>query len=271
MSELKMMTHLGNHENIVNLLGACTLSGNQFLLKTSHQKYFRLKTKRTFVLHFSSFLSHSRGPETPEELDTEHPEIRWVSVDNASLCWDMPHNSNLLNNSNSTEGTRCGISLFLLRWSVSPGWEAGLSAVGNMAAELGRGRLWAASNKAPRRQDFKLHFPSIHWSMCSDSLLSRNTRKMCSRIIPSGTRTKKKRTRANGPRRILVTCISLLRQTTDRHRFAEGSQCSWHIISSCKLENPSGRWLLVRQWTTGAQVVGRKILLSKGGRAKSQN
>ncbi|ELV11922.1 FL cytokine receptor [Tupaia chinensis] len=26
MSELKMMTHLGNHENIVNLLGACTLS-----------------------------------------------------------------------------------------------------------------------------------------------------------------------------------------------------------------------------------------------------
>lgn len=53
MSELKMMTHLGNHENIVNLLGACTLSGNQFLLKTSHQKYFSLKTKRTFVLNFS--------------------------------------------------------------------------------------------------------------------------------------------------------------------------------------------------------------------------
>ncbi|NXB96457.1 FLT3 kinase, partial [Vidua chalybeata] len=27
MSELKMMTHIGSHENIVNLLGACTLSG----------------------------------------------------------------------------------------------------------------------------------------------------------------------------------------------------------------------------------------------------
>lgn len=28
MSELKMLTQLGPHENIVNLLGACTLSGN---------------------------------------------------------------------------------------------------------------------------------------------------------------------------------------------------------------------------------------------------
>lgn len=28
MSELKMMTHIGRHENIVNLLGACTVSGN---------------------------------------------------------------------------------------------------------------------------------------------------------------------------------------------------------------------------------------------------
>ncbi|NWT83030.1 FLT3 kinase, partial [Lanius ludovicianus] len=28
MSELKMMTHIGSHENIVNLLGACTVSGS---------------------------------------------------------------------------------------------------------------------------------------------------------------------------------------------------------------------------------------------------
>lgn len=27
MSELKMLTHIGHHENIVNLLGACTGSG----------------------------------------------------------------------------------------------------------------------------------------------------------------------------------------------------------------------------------------------------
>ncbi|NWH44597.1 FLT3 kinase, partial [Fregata magnificens] len=30
MSELKMMIHIGSHENIVNLLGACTVSGNLF-------------------------------------------------------------------------------------------------------------------------------------------------------------------------------------------------------------------------------------------------
>ncbi|XP_019381150.1 PREDICTED: receptor-type tyrosine-protein kinase FLT3 [Gavialis gangeticus] len=32
MSELKMMTHIGNHENIVNLLGACTMSGPVYLI-----------------------------------------------------------------------------------------------------------------------------------------------------------------------------------------------------------------------------------------------
>ncbi|NXA69403.1 FLT3 kinase, partial [Mohoua ochrocephala] len=32
MSELKMMTHIGSHENIVNLLGACTVSGNLKLI-----------------------------------------------------------------------------------------------------------------------------------------------------------------------------------------------------------------------------------------------
>ncbi|NXT71389.1 FLT3 kinase, partial [Chaetops frenatus] len=35
MSELKMMTHIGSHENIVNLLGACTLSGNLKLWKAA--------------------------------------------------------------------------------------------------------------------------------------------------------------------------------------------------------------------------------------------
>uniref|UniRef100_A0A8C0VS21 receptor protein-tyrosine kinase n=1 Tax=Cyanistes caeruleus TaxID=156563 RepID=A0A8C0VS21_CYACU len=32
MSELKMMTHIGSHENIVNLLGACTVSGPIYLI-----------------------------------------------------------------------------------------------------------------------------------------------------------------------------------------------------------------------------------------------
>jgi hypothetical protein len=52
MSELKMMTHLGHHENIVNLLGACTLSGNQFLPKPPNAKYCRPKIKKIFILMF---------------------------------------------------------------------------------------------------------------------------------------------------------------------------------------------------------------------------
>lgn len=44
MSELKMLTHIGHHANIVNLLGACTESGkcaataitNLFILITCH-------------------------------------------------------------------------------------------------------------------------------------------------------------------------------------------------------------------------------------------
>ncbi|NXY36052.1 FLT3 kinase, partial [Pomatorhinus ruficollis] len=38
MSELKMMTHIGSHENIVNLLGACTVSG-KMKLTGIHLKY----------------------------------------------------------------------------------------------------------------------------------------------------------------------------------------------------------------------------------------
>uniref|UniRef100_A0A8C2P4A2 Receptor-type tyrosine-protein kinase FLT3 n=1 Tax=Capra hircus TaxID=9925 RepID=A0A8C2P4A2_CAPHI len=45
MSELKMMTHLGSHENIVNLLGACTLSGNRFPLRSKREKFHRTWTE----------------------------------------------------------------------------------------------------------------------------------------------------------------------------------------------------------------------------------
>lgn len=68
MSELKMMTHLGNHENIVNLLGACTLSGKQFPLKTPDEIYVSLKTKRTFVLIFFVFSPPQCGPSSPSRI-----------------------------------------------------------------------------------------------------------------------------------------------------------------------------------------------------------
>lgn len=40
MSELKMLTHIGHHANIVNLLGACTESGT---LTTVKDIYIRIR------------------------------------------------------------------------------------------------------------------------------------------------------------------------------------------------------------------------------------
>lgn len=40
MSELKMLTHIGNHANIVNLLGACTDSGTFAAANHTHARDF---------------------------------------------------------------------------------------------------------------------------------------------------------------------------------------------------------------------------------------
>ncbi|NXL75829.1 FLT3 kinase, partial [Leptocoma aspasia] len=59
MSELKMMTHIGSHENIVNLLGACTLSGKLKLIScyggdgTGMSQFI----KPLYIICFSSVLS----------------------------------------------------------------------------------------------------------------------------------------------------------------------------------------------------------------------
>ena len=68
MSELKMMTHLGSHENIVNLLGACTLSGNRFPLRSPRRKHFSLETKMVFVVLFLSFSQSQCGPPNPSGI-----------------------------------------------------------------------------------------------------------------------------------------------------------------------------------------------------------
>ncbi|NXR13071.1 FLT3 kinase, partial [Semnornis frantzii] len=50
MSELKMMTHIGSHENIVNLLGACTVSGNLWKGKTFRNSFIFYATTVSFKL-----------------------------------------------------------------------------------------------------------------------------------------------------------------------------------------------------------------------------
>uniref|UniRef100_A0A8C0T4N7 Receptor-type tyrosine-protein kinase FLT3 n=2 Tax=Canis lupus familiaris TaxID=9615 RepID=A0A8C0T4N7_CANLF len=92
MSELKMMTHLGNHENIVNLLGACTLSGPIYLifeyccygdllnyLRNKREKFRRTWTEifkehnfsfyPTFQSHPNSSMPGSREVQIQQDLD----------------------------------------------------------------------------------------------------------------------------------------------------------------------------------------------------------
>nr|XP_036859829.1 receptor-type tyrosine-protein kinase FLT3 [Manis javanica] len=92
MSELKMMTHLGSHENIVNLLGACTLSGPIYLifeyccygdllnyLRSKREKFHRTWTEifkehnfsfyPTFQSHPNSSMPGSREVQIQQESD----------------------------------------------------------------------------------------------------------------------------------------------------------------------------------------------------------
>lgn len=41
MSELKMLTHIGHHANIVNLLGACTDSGTFTAANYTHAQHIK--------------------------------------------------------------------------------------------------------------------------------------------------------------------------------------------------------------------------------------
>ncbi|XP_004854862.1 receptor-type tyrosine-protein kinase FLT3 isoform X3 [Heterocephalus glaber] len=92
MSELKMLTHLGHHENIVNLLGACTLSGPIYLifeyccygdllnyLRNKREKFHRTWTEifkehnfsfyPTFQSHPNSSMPGSREVQIHQDSD----------------------------------------------------------------------------------------------------------------------------------------------------------------------------------------------------------
>ncbi|XP_066477347.1 receptor-type tyrosine-protein kinase FLT3 [Tiliqua scincoides] len=76
MSELKMMTHIGSHENIVNLLGACTVSGPIYLIFEyccygDLLNYLRTKRERfhktwTDVFKHHNFSFYHNFPELPD-------------------------------------------------------------------------------------------------------------------------------------------------------------------------------------------------------------
>ncbi|XP_041817621.1 receptor-type tyrosine-protein kinase FLT3 isoform X2 [Chelmon rostratus] len=82
MSELKMLTHIGNHANIVNLLGACTDSGPMYLifqyccygdllnyLKKNREHYHKSVTDAFNKDRFSSLYHNLQPRRSYSELD----------------------------------------------------------------------------------------------------------------------------------------------------------------------------------------------------------
>lgn len=83
MSELKMLTHIGHHPNIVNLLGACTDSGPTYLifqyccfgdllnyLKKNRERYHKSVTDAFNKDRFSSLYHNLQPRNSPRETDT---------------------------------------------------------------------------------------------------------------------------------------------------------------------------------------------------------
>ncbi|TDG97302.1 hypothetical protein EPR50_G00224420 [Perca flavescens] len=83
MSELKMLTHIGHHTNIVNLLGACTESGPIYLifqycrygdllnyLKTNRERYHKSVTDAFNKDRFSSLYHNLQPRKSSGEQDT---------------------------------------------------------------------------------------------------------------------------------------------------------------------------------------------------------
>lgn len=82
MSELKIMSHLGQHENIVNLLGACT-HGGPVLVITEYCCYGDLLNflRRQAEAMLEPSLSPSQDPEVGTGYKNIHPEKKYVHRD----------------------------------------------------------------------------------------------------------------------------------------------------------------------------------------------
>ncbi|XP_032878729.1 vascular endothelial growth factor receptor 1 isoform X2 [Amblyraja radiata] len=82
MSELKILIHIGNHLNVVNLLGACTRHGDPLMVIVEYCKYGNLsnylQTKRhKFVLHKETAL---QADHIQEKIPMEGKKRRLASV-----------------------------------------------------------------------------------------------------------------------------------------------------------------------------------------------
>uniref|UniRef100_A0A672YZ87 Vascular endothelial growth factor receptor 3 n=1 Tax=Sphaeramia orbicularis TaxID=375764 RepID=A0A672YZ87_9TELE len=82
MSELKILIHIGNHLNVVNLLGACTKPNGPLMVIVEYCKYGNLsnflRAKREFFLPYRVFCLAGQM-----EQRTRHPPPRYEPLSNA--------------------------------------------------------------------------------------------------------------------------------------------------------------------------------------------
>uniref|UniRef100_A0A8C1MZY1 Vascular endothelial growth factor receptor 3 n=1 Tax=Cyprinus carpio TaxID=7962 RepID=A0A8C1MZY1_CYPCA len=96
MSELKILIHIGNHLNVVNLLGACTKTNGPLMVIVEYCKYGNLsnflRAKREFFLPYrvrqmieaGQVSQHDRQPSTTSSIN---PPMQSLAVDD---LWKTP-------------------------------------------------------------------------------------------------------------------------------------------------------------------------------------
>uniref|UniRef100_A0ABM5FWT8 receptor protein-tyrosine kinase n=1 Tax=Pogona vitticeps TaxID=103695 RepID=A0ABM5FWT8_9SAUR len=77
MTELKILTHIGHHLNVVNLLGACTKSGGPLMVIVEYCKYGNLSS---YLKSKREFFSINKEASVQEELMTEEKDVQPISV-----------------------------------------------------------------------------------------------------------------------------------------------------------------------------------------------
>ncbi|KAM5289256.1 vascular endothelial growth factor receptor 1 [Ctenodactylus gundi] len=91
MTELKILTHIGHHLNVVNLLGACTKQGGPLMVIVEYCKYGNLsnylKSKRDlFFLNKDAALHTEPKKENPEPGVEQDKKPRLDSVTSTESC-----------------------------------------------------------------------------------------------------------------------------------------------------------------------------------------
>ncbi|XP_067240861.1 vascular endothelial growth factor receptor 3 isoform X2 [Chanodichthys erythropterus] len=90
MSELKILIHIGNHLNVVNLLGACTKPSGPLMVIVEYCKYGNLsnflRTKREFFLPY-----RDRSPKTQSQVR------RMIEAGQVGQCEHLPSTSSSIN------------------------------------------------------------------------------------------------------------------------------------------------------------------------------